>query len=91
LADAPAGGTAAPMPAEEPPTDTAEVPDQPPLPPPAPPPAPALRAASTQPRAARPPAIDRACSLALFRFQQGQALSAADQAHIRNGCATTRR
>jgi hypothetical protein len=47
-------------------------------------------AAPARPRAARPPAIDRACSLALFRFQQGLALSAAEQAHVHNGCATRR-
>ncbi|MFC7473014.1 hypothetical protein ACFQS7_01515 [Dankookia sp. GCM10030260] len=42
-------------------------------------------------RAARPPErIDRACTQAVFRFQQGLPLSPAEQAHVRNGCATRR-
>ena len=37
-----------------------------------------------------PDRIDRACTQAVFRFQQGLALTAAEQAHVRNGCATRR-
>ena len=37
-----------------------------------------------------PDRIDRACTQAVFRFQQGLPLSAAEQAHVRNGCATRR-
>ncbi len=42
-------------------------------------------------KAARPPdRIDPACTKAVFRFQQGLALTPAEQAHVRNGCATRR-
>ena len=54
------------------------------LPPPAPPPAPPLR------RASAPPRIDPGCTRALYRYQQGLALTAAEAAHVRNGCATRR-
>lgn len=54
------------------------------LPPPAPPPAPPLR------RASAPPRIDAACTRAVFRYQQGLALTATEAAHVRNGCATRR-
>jgi hypothetical protein len=37
-----------------------------------------------------PDRIDRACTQAVFRFQQGLALTAAEAAHVRNGCATRR-
>jgi hypothetical protein len=37
------------------------------------------------------PVIDRACSQALFRFQQGGRLTAAEQNFIRTGCSTGRR
>lgn len=37
------------------------------------------------------PAIDRACSQALFRFQQGERLTAAEQNFVRTGCSTARR
>jgi hypothetical protein len=36
------------------------------------------------------PAIDRACSQALFRFQQGEALLPAERVYLREGCATRR-
>ena len=59
----------------------------------APPPAPApppVRVSAAQ-QAARPgPVIDRACSQALFRFQQGERLTAAEQNFIRTGCSTSR-
>ena len=43
-------------------------------------------------QASRPaPVIDRACSQALFRFQQGERLTAAEQNFIRTGCSTGRR
>jgi hypothetical protein len=42
-------------------------------------------------KVAKPPdRIDRACTQAVFRFQQGLALTPAEQAHVRNGCATRR-
>jgi hypothetical protein len=41
-------------------------------------------------KAKAPDRIDRACTQAAFRFQQGLPLSAAEQAHVRNGCATRR-
>ena len=48
----------------------------------------AKKAAPAQ-KAARPSdRIDRACTQAAFRFQQGLALTAAEQVHVRNGCAT---
>ncbi|MDN3567988.1 hypothetical protein QWZ14_26710 [Paeniroseomonas aquatica] len=53
------------------------------LPPPAPPPAPPLRRVAA-------PRIDPGCTRALYRYQQGLALNAAETAHVRNGCATRR-
>ena len=55
------------------------------LPPPAPGPPPPIRKVS-----APAPRIDPGCSRALFRYQQGLALNAAETAHVRNGCATRR-
>jgi hypothetical protein len=46
--------------------------------------------APVQKVARAPDRIDRACTRAAFRFQQGLPLSAAEQAHVRNGCATRR-
>lgn len=62
----------------------------PPAPPRAPTPPP-VRAVSSQPSSRPSPVIDRACSQALFRFQQGARLTAAEQNFIRTGCSTTRR
>lgn len=53
-------------------------------------PAPPVRQASSS-SSRRAPVIDRACSQALFRFQQGERLTAAEQNFIRGGCSTTRR
>ncbi len=54
-------------------------------------PAPPVRVNSPQ-RSSRPaPVIDRACSQALFRFQQGERLTAAEQSFVRTGCSTARR
>ncbi len=54
-------------------------------------PAPPIRVSAPQ-QASRPvPVIDRACSQALFRFQQGERLTAAEQNFIRTGCSTARR
>lgn len=58
-------------------------------PPPAPAPPTRVSAASQSSRSA--PVIDRACSQALFRFQQGERLTAAEQNFIRSGCSTSRR
>ena len=55
----------------------------------APPPAPAPPVRVSSPRPA--PVIDRVCSQALFRFQQGERLTAAEQNFVRSGCSTTRR
>lgn len=54
--------------------------------PPAAPKAPAQRVAS------KPPAerIDRDCRQALYRYQQGMALTATETAYLRDGCATRR-
>ncbi len=68
---------AEPEPAEAPVEAAAAMPE-PPIPPPPP------RRVS----APRPPRIDPGCSTALFRYQQGLPMSAADAAHVRNGCAT---
>ena len=84
----PAEASAPPAPPPEP----AEVPEAPeeeasaiPLPPPAPKPPPPRRvSAPARPR------IDPGCSRALYRFQQGLPLSAAEAAHVRDGCATRR-
>lgn len=55
------------------------------LPPPPAAPRPPVR------KAAQPAVkIDRACSQALYRFQQGESLSAAEQAYLHEGCATHR-
>jgi len=48
---------------------------------------PPVRVSSSRPA----PTIDRACSQALFRFQQGERLTAAEQNFIRTGCSTGRR
>lgn len=53
------------------------------LPPPAPPPAPPLRRVAA-------PRIDPGCTRALYRYQQGETLTATEAAHVRNGCATRR-
>ncbi|MBL6459239.1 hypothetical protein JMJ55_28355 [Belnapia sp. T6] len=55
-------------------------------PPPAPPAPPPVRRAAVAPK----PRIDPSCSRALFRFQQGERLSAAEEAYVRSGCATRR-
>ncbi|MBL6078098.1 hypothetical protein JMJ56_08775 [Belnapia sp. T18] len=75
-----------PKPAAEPPASEPVV-EEPALatPPPAPPPPPPLRQA-----AAPRPRIDPNCSRALFRFQQGERLTAAEEAFVRTGCATRR-
>ena len=57
----------------------------PPPPPPEPIAAPAPRIAR-----ARPPAYDRACSEAQFRWQRGDTLTSAEMAYVRNGCAPAR-
>jgi hypothetical protein len=73
------------------PTVAAAAPDEPAeeevlaTPPPAPKPPPVRRVS-----AAAKPRIDPGCSHALFRFQQGLPLNAAQAAHVRNGCATRR-
>jgi hypothetical protein len=54
-------------------------------------PAPPVRVSSPPPSARTAPVIDRACSQALFRFQQGERLTAAEQNFIRTGCGTGRR
>ena len=54
-------------------------------------PAPPVRVSAQQPPSRSGPSIDRACSQALFRFQQGERLTAAEQNFIRSGCSTTRR
>lgn len=73
------------------PAGTAQGPDLPPAPPPQPPPPAPHRAAEAPAWSGRSASgIDRTCILALFRFQQGEALSAAERAYLRNGCATRR-
>jgi hypothetical protein len=54
-------------------------------------PAPPVRVSALQQTARAAPVIDRACSQALFRFQQGERLTATDQNFIRSGCTTARR
>lgn len=54
-------------------------------------PAPPVRVSALQQTARTVPVIDRACSQALFRFQQGERLTATDQNFIRSGCTTARR
>lgn len=66
-----------PQPPEAPVEAAAAMPEPPPPPPP-----------PRRVSAPRPPRIDPGCSAALFRFQQGLPMSAADAAHVRNGCAT---
>jgi hypothetical protein len=75
-----------PMPAAEPPPPEA-VAEEPALatPPPEPPPPPPVRQA-----AAPRPRIDPSCSRALFRFQQGERLTAAEEAFVKTGCVTRR-
>ena len=48
---------------------------------------PAVRRASARPVQ---PAIDPRCARALYRYQRGTSLSAAEAAHVRDGCATRR-
>ncbi len=62
----------------------------PPAPPRAPTPPP-VRVSSQQSSPRPAPVIDRACSQALFRFQQGERLTAAEQNFVRSGCSTARR
>jgi hypothetical protein len=50
-----------------------------------------VRVSSVQQSARPAPVIDRACSQALFKFQQGERLTAAEQNFIRSGCSTGRR
>ncbi|CAA9222532.1 MAG: hypothetical protein AVDCRST_MAG04-693 [uncultured Acetobacteraceae bacterium] len=69
-----------------PPVERAALPMAPPRAP-APPPVRVSSAQSSRPA----PVIDRACSQALFRFQQGERLTAAEQNFIRTGCSTARR
>lgn len=54
-------------------------------------PAPPVRVSAARQPSRTAPVIDRACSQALFRFQQGERLSAAEQNFIRSGCSTSRR
>ncbi len=76
-----------PAPAAEPPPAEAAVVEEPALatPPPAPPPPPPLRQV-----AAPRPRIDPNCSRALFRFQQGERLTPAEEAFVKTGCVTRR-
>lgn len=70
----------------------ASLPDPPPVSP-VPPPLPAAQAVASRPvrvAATQPSGIDRACSRAVFRYQQGAVLTAVEAAHVRNGCATRR-
>jgi hypothetical protein len=62
-----------------------------PLAPPRAPAAPPVRVSAQQAPSRSGPSIDRACSQALFRFQQGERLTAAEQNFIRTGCSTSRR
>lgn len=80
-------------PLRAPPVEERSLPLAPPRAPPPPrasAPAGPVRVSATQPPRAVP-VIDRACSQALFRFQQGERLSAAEQGFIRTGCSTARR
>jgi hypothetical protein len=97
LAAAPNGSGGAPAPAASHPPAETQVSHAAPAehalpmaPPPAPVPPP-VRVSSTQQAARQTPVIDRACSQALFRFQQGERLTAAEQNFIRTGCSTGRR
>jgi hypothetical protein len=59
--------------------------------PPPPPDAPPLTVAATTRHPVRTPLpIDRRCSDAVFRFQQGASLTDAEMAHVRRGCASMR-
>lgn len=62
-----------------------------PLPPPAMPGAAVRSARPTREAPKLAARVDRRCSDALFRWQFGEALSAADRAYLREGCATGRR
>ena len=75
----------APVQAAEPPPPAAMDEQGPPLatPPPAPP-LPPVRQAAARPR------IDPSCSRALFRFQQGERLTAAEESFVKTGCVTRR-
>ncbi len=93
--EAPAGTEALPIePDGEEPSASVGMPEEPrpPLvPPPEPPPPAPRRAAEAPSRPGRSASgMDRACIQALFRFQQGETLSAAEQVHLRNGCTTRR-
>ncbi len=58
---------------------------------PAPPEAPPLAVTASARHPVRMPLpIDRRCSDAVFRFQQGASLTAAEMAHVRRGCASMR-
>ncbi|MDI3307481.1 MAG: hypothetical protein QJR07_10280 [Acetobacteraceae bacterium] len=73
------------------PTEEASEPELPPAPPPEPPvPAPRRVTGAAIRPARSASSIDRACIQTLFRFQQGETLSAAEQVHLREGCATRR-
>lgn len=54
-------------------------------------PVPPVRVSAARQPSRSAPVIDRACSRALFRFQQGERLTAAEQNFIRIGCNTFRR
>ena len=54
-------------------------------------PSPPVRVSAPQQASRSAPVIDRACSQALFRFQQGERLTAAEQNFLRTGCSTARR
>lgn len=85
-AAAPGGGSASPVPGE---AMAAAARPRPPTQPSAGGARPANRGAAQSTTAPRP-TLDRACRQALFRFQQGEALSAAELVHLREGCATRR-
>lgn len=80
----PEAGAAEPMEAASRAASTLEVAPPPPLPP--------EPIAAPPPRItrARPPAYDRACSEAQFRWQRGDTLTSAEMAYVRNGCAPAR-
>lgn len=81
-----------PSPAEahgDPPEPAPTLPEPAPESSPPPPPEPI---AAPPPRTVRrrAPAYDQACSEAQFRWQRGETLTAAEMAHVRNGCAPAR-
>jgi len=89
LAALPGPGQAAGPPAAGP-FESQELPDPPPAAP-VPPARAVVQAAAGRPvRAPQAAGIDRACSRAVFRYQQGEVLTTAEVAHVRNGCATRR-